>query len=185
MTWSASTRLITFSGVVPDESSYIVSPAPIVFQLSGFTNPATSSNAYFVWTSYCVLSDGTFMIDQISSMYVSADQGECVISEFYPTDDNYMIYGVASNWTATLTCEHLIGTDYSIRMTFPSDWYVVETSSCDMGEQNSVFSCVSDNSDGTITVTEFLDEELDEETEFTFTIDSIRNPTVTGTSYSI
>lgn len=118
-------------------------------------------------------------------MYINAEQGECIITNFYPTDGNYMIYGVAESWTVTMSCAHAIGTAYSIRMTLPSDWYVIETSSCEMGEQNSIFDCTAVNDDGTITVDEFLDEELDEEESFTFTIDSIRNPTTTGSSYSI
>jgi hypothetical protein len=34
-------------------------------------------------------------------------------------------------------------------------------------------------------VTEFLDEALEAEEEFTFTINSVRNPTVTGASYEV
>lgn len=63
MTWTASTRMITFSGPVPNESSYMTAPGPLQFTLAGFTNPATSSSAYFTWTSYAVLDDGTYMID--------------------------------------------------------------------------------------------------------------------------
>jgi hypothetical protein len=125
------------------------------------------------------------MIDQISSMYVSADQGECEITEVYPTDGNYMIYGVASSWTFTMSCEHDISTLYGIRMTFPSDFYVIETTECTMEEQSDSFTCSSDNEDGTITVLSFLDEDVDAEEEFTFTIDSVMNPAVMGSEYSI
>lgn len=45
--------------------------------------------------------------------------------------------------------------------------------------------CQTDNDEGTITVTTFIDDDLSGDEEFTFTIGSIRNPTVTGSSYSI
>lgn len=73
LTYSSSTRLLTFSGVVPDVSSYIIAPGPIVFSITGFTNPSNTDNAYIIFTSYAVLSTGTYMIDQISSMYVAAE----------------------------------------------------------------------------------------------------------------
>jgi hypothetical protein len=126
--------LLTFSGLVPDESKYIIAPGPIMFTLEGFTNPATADSAYFIFTSYAELDSGDYMIDRISSMYIKAEQGECTITEMYPTDDNYMIYGVPESWTFTMSCEHDMSTDYGIRMTFPSDFYVIETSSCEMGE---------------------------------------------------
>lgn len=125
MTYSSSTRIITFSGPVPDESSYITAPGPIQFELDGFTNPSTSASAYFQWTSYAVLDNGTFMIDQIDSMYINAEQGECIITYFYPTDDNYMIYGIADSWTVIMSCEHAFDSTYGIRLTLPADWYVI------------------------------------------------------------
>ena len=100
--WDSSTRLITFQGVVKSEGKYIMAPGPLQFQLAGFTNPATSANAYFKWTSYAVLSTGSYMIDQISSMYIQAQQGLCNINSFVPTDGNYRIYGVAKNWTVSM-----------------------------------------------------------------------------------
>jgi len=47
------------------------------------------------------------------------------------------------------------------------------------------YSCISDNSDGTITVYRFLKSKLAKKTSFTFTINSFRNPPVTGSSYTI
>lgn len=63
MTYASSSRLITMAGPVPSEADYINAPAPIVFTIKGFTNPATADTAYFVFTSYAVLDSGTFMID--------------------------------------------------------------------------------------------------------------------------
>jgi len=55
-----------------------------------------------------------------------------------------------------MSCEHYIGTDYGIKITLPSDWYVIETSSCVMGGQSAGYKCKALNDDGTITVTGFL-----------------------------
>lgn len=68
--WSSSTRLLTFTQIVLDENSYIVAPGPLSFEILGFTNPSTTTKAYFIFTSYAVLSAGTYMIDKISSMYI-------------------------------------------------------------------------------------------------------------------
>jgi hypothetical protein len=65
-------------------------------------------------------------------MFIASEQGECTIEEFYPTDDNYMIYGVAESWTITMYCEHAFDSTYGIRITLPTDWYIIETSTCVM-----------------------------------------------------
>lgn len=44
-----------------------------------------------------------------------------------------MIFGVASNWTVSIKCEHFIAYNYGIRITLPSDFYVIETSVCKVG----------------------------------------------------
>ena len=63
LTWNAGTRTITFSGVVPEESRYIMAPGPLSFSLTGFTNPSTADVATFVFTSYAILDSGEYMID--------------------------------------------------------------------------------------------------------------------------
>lgn len=47
LSYSSSTRLLTFAGAVTDTSDYVFNPGPIQFTLQGFTNPATSAAAYF------------------------------------------------------------------------------------------------------------------------------------------
>ena len=84
-----------------------------------------------------------------------------------------------------MSCEHVLETNYGIRLTLPSDFYVIETSTCAMGGQNALYSCSTSNSDGTITVMNFLSSALEENEAFSFTIDSIRNPTTFGNSYTI
>lgn len=61
--WSSTTRLLTLTSIVIDENSYIIAPGPLSFKIQGFTNPSTTNKAYFIFTSYAVLSSGTYLID--------------------------------------------------------------------------------------------------------------------------
>ena len=79
-------------------------------------------------------------MDTISNIYIEAATGSCTILELYPSDGNYMIYGVASSWYFKVTCKNEILTDYGVRVTFPDDWYVITTSSCEMGGHGLDFS---------------------------------------------
>lgn len=118
-------------------------------------------------------------------MYISAEQGVCTVTKFYPTDENYMIYGIAQNWTVTINCEHILFSAGGIRITFPSDWYIIETSACVLGGQNAAYRCTALRDSRTITITDFVSSDIDEGTTFTFDINSIRNPSVIGLSYDI
>ena len=105
-------------GLVPDESKYILAPGPLVFQISGFTNPASTTAVYFSFNSYAVLTSpaGTWLIDSITSMNIKAEQGTCTIHKFAPTDGNYNIFGVAVSWTVSLACEHDIHSGYAFQI---------------------------------------------------------------------
>jgi hypothetical protein len=133
LTYTSSTREIKFAGAVSSASDYIIAPAPLVFTVRGFTNPSTADEAFFTFKSYASLENGVYQIDEITSLGITAEQGKCTIDEFYPTDGNYMIYGLAANWTVSMKCEHFIGTNYGIRITLPEDFYVIETSTCRIG----------------------------------------------------
>jgi hypothetical protein len=154
----------------------------LVFSLSGFTNPATTEAVFFGFNSYAVLSSpaGTWLVDSISSMFIQAQQGTCIIYTFAPTDGNYMIYGVAASWTVTLACDHAILTDYSIKILIPSDFYVISTSSCVVGGQQLGYSCVASNPQGSITISSFTKTIISARTKWTFTVNAIRNPAVIG-----
>lgn len=123
---------------------------------------------------------GTWLVDSISSMFIQAQQGTCIIYTFAPTDGNYMIYGVAASWTVTLACDHAILTDYSIKILIPSDFYVISTSSCVVGGQQLGYSCVASNPQGSITISSFTKTIISARTKWTFTVNAIRNPAVIG-----
>jgi len=40
---------------VPTESDYVTAPGPLTFTVQGFTNPATSEEAYFSFSTYSVI----------------------------------------------------------------------------------------------------------------------------------
>jgi len=42
-----TSRTLLFQGVYPEESAYLGAPGPIEFSLKGFTNPASTSSAFF------------------------------------------------------------------------------------------------------------------------------------------
>lgn len=138
---------------MPTESDYIAAPGALQFQLTGFTNPASTESAYFIFTSYAVLSTGTYMIDQISSMHINSEQGICTVASFIPGDGNYQIYGVASMWNVTMSCEHAFLTTFGVKVTFPNDWYVIDTSSCLVYGQSTNYKCVGSSSSNTVTIT--------------------------------
>jgi len=72
LTYTESTRIIQFGGAIPSESDYKQAPSSIIFTIAGFTNPSTADTAYFVFRSYAVLSDGTYMIDSIDTLGITA-----------------------------------------------------------------------------------------------------------------
>lgn len=120
---------MTFNGAISD---FLLAPGPLSFRLRGFTNPATADSAYFTFTSYAYIDNAYYKIDQLDNLSINAEQGICTVTQFYPTDGNYQIYGIASNWTVSMYCEHEFDTSYSLRITLPDDWLAVSTSVCSM-----------------------------------------------------
>ena len=185
MSYDSITRTITFNAIVPSESNYIYAPGPVEFSLTGFTNPSTSDPKYFVWKSYSVLNTGAFIIDQIENMYVQAEQGECIVDTLYPTDGNYKIYGKAESWTIRLACEHAVYTTYGVRLTFPTDWFVYDSLSCTVTGQSDSYDCDTVTADGTITIMDLLESDVDKYTWFEFTFNNLLNPAQQNVEYEI
>lgn len=103
----------------------------------------------------------------------------------YATDGNTMIYGIAQNWTVSMSCEHDILTNYGLSMVFPTDLLVISTTNCIVGLQNTGYSCVADSNARTITLFAFTDTIIKGGNPFTFTFNSIRNSPVTYLSYKV
>jgi hypothetical protein len=84
-----------------------------------------------------------------------------------------MIYGVAESWTATMSCAHEISVTSKLKVTFPSGWYVMETSTCKVTGQNSAYTCVASNTDRTILISAFASATISKETEFSISFNSV------------
>lgn len=98
-----------------------------------------------------------------------------------------MIYGVAESWTVTMACEHALEVSASpvIQLTLPSDFYVINTNACVVTELDPSFRCTTNNETSTIQISNFLTSDIGELQEFTFTVDSIRNPTQIKQQYEV
>ena len=118
-------------------------------------------------------------------MYIQSIQGACSVTKLFATDGNTMIYGIASNWTVTMSCEHPVSTDYGLVMTFPTDLLVISTTTCEVGLQNTGYSCVADSTARTITLFAFTNSVIPAGVPFTFTFNSLRNSPVTNLAYTV
>jgi hypothetical protein len=72
-TYYPESRTLKFTGVVPEESKVIFAPGPMIFTLQGFTNPDSSDDAEFLFTSYVRLSQSDYIIDHISGLTINAE----------------------------------------------------------------------------------------------------------------
>ena len=73
-------------------------------------------------------------------------------------------------------CNHAIETDYGIRITWPSDYIVMDRSSCSFTGYSSRYYCQIFASDNILEVRQFTDATIDAQTLITFTIDSVISP---------
>ena len=113
-----------------------------------------------------MLDEGTFQIDEISAMYIQSELGLCKINEFFPTDLNYMIYGVPISWTVRMNCAHEITTTSKLKIMFPADFYVIETSSCIVTLQAASYQCLALNGDSSILISNFATKTIPAEEDF-------------------
>jgi len=84
-----------------------------------------------------------------------------------------------------MSCEHDIQSDYGLAMSFPTDLLVISTTNCEVGLQNTGYSCVADSNARTITLFAFTNSVIAAGTQFTFTFNSLRNSPVTGLAYTV
>ncbi len=84
-----------------------------------------------------------------------------------------------------MSCEHPVTSEYGLVMTFPTDLLVISTTNCEVGLQNSGYSCVADSNAKTVTLFAFTNSVIDGANEFTFTFNSIRNSPVTKLAYTV
>ena len=91
-------------------STYTRAGDTLIFTITGFTNPSSTTAVAFTFTSRDT-SSGDYAIDTISTMTVTATQGAITISSLHPTD-SYKIYDIPTSYTIIMTVEHAVGTTY-------------------------------------------------------------------------
>jgi len=57
-------------------------------------------------------------------------------------------------------CEHEFDTTFGMRVTWPSDFYVISTSSCILEGLSTSYTCIAANDGGTITMTTVFAETM-------------------------
>jgi len=100
-TYDDATRIMTFNIF----TSYTYAGQRFIFSLKGFTNPGTSAPAEFQWASYALISSVAYPIDTLSGLTITASLGELTVTDFYPTDNNF-IYGRPTNYTLEFNANH-------------------------------------------------------------------------------
>lgn len=78
-----------------------------------------------------------WQIDETKSLQFQAVTGLCEFSAL--PNDTYAIYGTPSNYTLTVSCEHVIKTDYMIKLTFPESYWIYNDSNCEVGDFDGKF----------------------------------------------
>ena len=177
-TWDSSGRTLTIlnlfvGGAVTASSS---TDQGVFFTITGWQNPNDSStHDFYVETSF--LDSATYRsIEYFSGLQITAKQGLCQVQSASITDGDTRIYAQASSYTFIMWCNHAIETDYGIRIVWPSDYIVMDRSSCAFTGYSSRYYCQIFASDNMLEVREFTDATIDAQTLITFTIDSVINP---------
>lgn len=92
------------------------------------------------------------------------------------TDDDTRIYGEPESYSFQAFCNHAIETDYGIRVTFPSDYIVIDRSSCTFTGYDTRYYCRTYSDTNSIEVYSFTSSSISAQTVLYFTLDSILNP---------
>ena len=152
---------------------YVAAGTTVSFDVTGWTNPATTAAQELSITSYWTDSSSgsnvEYLIDTVSGLLLSTVKGECTIRDFYPTDGNTMIYATPSNYTLEMQCVHAIKSSYGLTLTFPSgdlDWIIMDTSRCEVANadddddgivSSDRYSCNGYNETRTVEIYNFID----------------------------
>ena len=180
LTWSSGTKQLTVTGAfgtavksTPDGGS------KIIFNISGWTNPPDSTtydftaSTTFVDSSTC--SSGC-AIEDFSGMSITAAEGVCYVQTGYVTDADTRIYAQVTSYTFTMWCNHEIDSTMGLRILFPSDFIVMDRSSCTFTGYNNNYYCQTLSDTNEILIREFTTDTIAAKTVLEFTIDSVISP---------
>jgi hypothetical protein len=119
---------------------------------------------------------------------VQAEQGECEIEEMYPGDD-YGFFGTPTNYTVLMACDMDISTTSKLKFTFQSEFNISRTVDCEVWDEytdeeydwvlnEADYLCVADETERTITISEFTTEDIPANRDFIIAFDGVQNPIV-------
>jgi hypothetical protein len=111
ITWDSVSRLMKFAGLFPLNSG-LGPNATLNFTVKGWTNPTDFTPALFTWTSYAIISNVSYAIDNLTPLSITASVGVCTIISAVPSDGNSSIYATPASYSITMKCDSKISPQY-------------------------------------------------------------------------
>lgn len=181
LSWNASKRELTITNIFANNNAVPASDNDsdgMFFSIKGWTNPIDSSTHDFYIKSYYIDPDDNseYDIEYFSGLQITAKEGLCQIQSGYVTDSDTRIYAQPASYTFIMWCNHAIETDYGIRITWPSDYIIMDRSSCSFTGYSSRYYCQIFADQNILEVRQFTESTIDAQTLITFAIDSVINP---------
>ena len=150
---------------------YVSRSTGIDFSIEGFTNPNDSKIHEFTITTKYLDGSDLYDIENFSGMDITAAEGICTVMSVYVTDGDTRIYAEPSSYTFTMWCNHSVLTDYGIRITWPDDYIVKDSSSCSFTGYATRYNCQLLHDSNIIEIRDFTDDIINATDLITFTID--------------
>lgn len=132
--------------------SYVSAPGPIIFSITGLTNPATTVAKAFTVSTYNI--DGSlFPIDTANDLFsLNFVAGSMIINSITVKDSE--INGKTGSWAISMTAEHAIEPNYLLRLKFPIELGVQQLAKCTITAIspaiNSAYLCKGDGANNQI-----------------------------------
>ena len=186
LSYDSSTRELTIENSF---GSYLVGgSSDLVFDITGWTNPSDTSTQDFSLATYFDNGSTLYGIENFTGLELGAADGACYVQYANVTDADTRIYAQPYGYSFQMWCTHDLSTDMGLQVIFPSDYIVMDRSSCTFfleGYTYSRYICATYASTNTIQVTSFLGADIAAETVIYFTVDSVINPGTFGATGEI
>ena len=143
ISWNNSLRELTIKDVFANSNAVEANSDGVLFSIEGWTNPDDSNTHDFEILSLYIDPDDSseYDIELFTGLQITAKQGLCQVQSVYVTDGDTRIYAQPASYTFIMWCNHAIETDYGIRITWPSDYIVMDRSSCSFTGYSSRYYC--------------------------------------------
>ena len=176
ITWDSSSLELTITGAF---GSVAAKSARLVFNIAGWTNPPDSSTVTFsVETQFVDSSDCSSgcAIESFNSLELTASEGLCYVQNAYVTDLDTRIYAQVTSYTFVMWCNHEITSDMGLKIVWPSDYIVMDQSSCTFTGYDTRYYCQTISADNEIVVRTWTSSTIAAKEVLTFTVDSVISP---------